>query len=272
LRAVADAGEGNVVTSELPDQAGAVRELVRTLRRRATSESRVADLQPLAWIPALVAGVLLLGDTLRRGSGSLVALLLMLLPGALAAQRPSPADRALAEGRAGLAARAYMRGAAGPARDTALYNAGTAALAAGDVAGARAALAEAAKSVDPVLRYRALYNLGTANLLAARQDSSNRAALLEDATTRLREALLLEPSSERAKWNLELALQWRPPPPQGGGSSQKEPPRTPPPPQKNDLSQSQAEQILGSMEREELETQLERQRRLQSVRKPGKDW
>lgn len=273
LRAVAEAAQGSIVASELPDQAGAVRELVGTLRRRATSESRTADLEPLAWIPALAAGLLLLGDTLRRGSGSLVALLLMLLPGGLAAQRPSPADRALAEGEAAAAARAFLRAATGRGRDTALYNAGTAALAAGDLEGARGALTEAAKSVDPVLRYRALYNLGTANLLAARRDTAKRAALLDEAAARLKEALLLEPASARAKWNLELALTPKPPPSGGGGQS-PQPPKTPPPPPQpqQDLSQSQAEQILGSMEREELETQLERQRRLQAVRKPGKDW
>jgi Ca-activated chloride channel family protein len=273
IRAVADAAGGSVVSSDLPDQAGAVQELVRTLRRRATAESRTADLAPLAWIPALLGALLLLGDTLRRGSGTLVALLLLLLPSVARAQRPSSADRALAAGDAMTAARRYLERAKGPARDTALYNAGTAALAAGDLEAARTALGEAAKSVDPMLRYRALYNLGTATLMAGRRDTARSQELMDQAAAHLREALLLQPASERAKWNLELAERQKPPPSSGGAQSPPPPKPTPAPPSKpNDLSQNQAEQILGSMEREELETQLQRQRRLQSVRRPGKDW
>jgi Ca-activated chloride channel family protein len=272
IRAVADAAGGSVVSSELPDQAGAVQELVRTLRRRATAESRTADLAPLAWIPALVAALILLGDTLRRGGGTLVALLLLLLPSVAWGQRPSSADRALASGDAVTAARRYLERAKGPARDTALYNAGTAALAAGDLDAARKTLGEAAKSVDPMLRYRALYNLGTATLLAGRRDTAKRQELMEQAATQLREALLLQPASERAKWNLELAERQKPPPSSGGGKSPPQQRKQAPQPPSNDLSKNQAEQILGSMEREELETQVQRQRRLQTVRRPGKDW
>jgi Ca-activated chloride channel family protein len=272
IRAMADAAGGSVVSSELPDQAGAVQELVRTMRRRATAESRTADLAPLGWIPALVGALLLLGDTLRRGSGALVALLLLLLPSVARAQRPSSADRALAAGDAMTAARRYLERAKGPARDTALYNAGTAALAAGDLEAARTALGEAAKSVDPMLRYRALYNLGTATLMAGRRDTARSQELMDQAAAHLREALLLQPASERAKWNLELAERQKPPPSSGGGQSPPPKPAPSPPSKPNDLSQNQAEQILGSMEREELETQLQRQRRLQSVRRPGKDW
>jgi len=188
------------------------------------------------------------------------------------AQRPSSADRALAAGDAMTAARRYLERAKGPARDTALYNAGTAALAAGDLEAARTALGEAAKSVDPMLRYRALYNLGTATLLAGRRDTAGRQELMDQAAAHLREALLLQPASERAKWNLELAERQKPPPSSGGGQSPPPKPAPSPPSKPNDLSQNQAEQILGSMEREELETQLQRQRRLQSVRRPGKDW
>jgi Ca-activated chloride channel family protein len=271
IRGVADAAGGSVVSSELPDQAGAVEALVRTLRRRATAETRTADLAPLAWIPILAGVLVLLGDTLRLG-GTLVGLLLLLLPAAAWGQRPSSGDRALASGDAGTAARRFLERAKGPARDTALYNAGTAALAAGDLESSRRLLVEAAKTVDPLLRYRALYNLGTANLLASRRDSAKGQELLGEAVSNLKEALLLEPGSERAKWNLELAERQQPPPSGGGGQSPPPPKQTPPQPRSGDLSRNQAEQILGSMEREELETQMDRQRRLQSVRRPGKDW
>ncbi|MFL5519543.1 MAG: hypothetical protein ACJ8B6_01305, partial [Gemmatimonadales bacterium] len=204
--------------------------------------------------------------------GTLVALLLLLLPTVAWGQRPSSADRALASGDAVTAARRYLERAKGPARDTALYNAGTAALAAGDLDAARKTLGEAAKSVDPMLRYRALYNLGTATLLAGRRDTAKRQELMEQAATHLREALLLQPASERAKWNLELAERQKPPPSSGGGKSPPQQQKQAPQPPSNDLSKNQAEQILGSMEREELETQVQRQRRLQTVRRPGKDW
>jgi tetratricopeptide (TPR) repeat protein len=191
---------------------------------------------------------------------------------------------AWAAGDAAAAAAAFLAEAGkGTARDTAFYNAGTAALEAGRLDVARGALAEAAKSLDPALRYRALYNLGLADLLAAEADTTREEEFLEDAVDRLRQALLLEPSSARAKWNLELADRRRPPPPSGGGGGgagtpppqgggQSEAQRAPETPRQG-LSQSQAEQILNSMERRERETRAEQQRRLQAGSAGGvKDW
>jgi len=59
----------------------------------------------------------------------------------------------------------------------------------GDPALARATLARAAASLDPELRFRALYNLGLLALLQSRADSANREALLADAERAYREAL-----------------------------------------------------------------------------------
>jgi hypothetical protein len=101
---------------------------------------------------------------------------------------------------------------------------------------------------------------------------------------RLRQALLLEPSSARAKWNLELADRRRPPPPTGGGGGgggtppptggggqRERPPRGEQP--RQGLSRSQAEQILNSMERRERQTRAEQQHRLQAGSAGGvKDW
>ena len=77
---------------------------------------------------------------------------------------------------------------------------------------ARGALAEAAKSLDPGLRYRALYNLGArgAARRAGRHGAPRRAARRRQPTA-CAQALLLQPASERAKWNLELAERRRPP-------------------------------------------------------------
>ena len=278
LRAIAEAASGSVVASELPDQAGAVRELVATLRRSASRESRTADLEPLAWVPILIAAILLLLDTWRQKAGALVGLLLMLTAAPASAQRPSPGERKLATGDTSAAASAFLKEARRASSDTALYDAGTAALAAGDIEAAHSALSLAAKSVDPGLRYRALYNLGVVSLMVARSDTAKREAMTQEAIDNLREALLLAPNSERAKWNLELAERMRPPPSGGGGGGQSGGPSRPQPqqakptPASGGLNRSQAEQILSSMEREELGTQMARQRRLRAPPPPGKDW
>jgi Ca-activated chloride channel family protein len=278
LSALAEAGDGTIVGADVPDQAGAVKALLATFKRSPSAETRVSDFLPRGWIPLLAAGVLLLLYTItRRGAALLVLAALAAPPGGAAAQRPSAGDRAMAAGRPGDAAAEYLEQAGeGAARDTAFYNAGAAALEAQRFDVARGALAEAAKSLDPGLRYRALYNLGVANLLAARADSSKREQLLAEASDRLREALLLEPASERAKWNLELAERLRPPPPPasggggggGGGGSQ----RPEPPPPASSVDQRQADQILNSMEREERATRAEQQRRTQGTASGVKDW
>ncbi len=285
LRAVVDAAEGTLVPSELPDQAGAVRDLVAAMKRSPTSEARTADLVPRAWIPALAAALLLLGYTVVRPGPALVGLAGLLLWRPLEAQRPTPGTRAMAAGDPARAAAEFLKETSSrSARDTAFYNAGTAALAAGRYEVARGALEQAAKSLDPDLRYRALYNLGVLGLLAAEADSTKRQELLNDAADRLREALRLQPASARAKWNLELAERRQPPPPSSGGGGGGKPPSggTPPPqppppsrpePQSQGLSQSQAEQILNSMERRERQTREEQQRRLQGKSAGGvKDW
>jgi Ca-activated chloride channel homolog len=283
LRAVVDAAEGTLVPNEAADQGGAVRDLVSAMKRSPTSATRTADLVPRAWIPGLVAALLLLAYTIARPGPALIGLAGLLVLGRSAeAQRPTAGGRALAAGDPTRAAAEFLKEAGtGRAKDTAFYNAGTAALQAGRLEVARGALVEAAKSLDPELRYRALYNLGLVDLLAARADTSRQEELLDDATDRLRQALLLEPSSARAKWNLELAERRRPPPPpQSGGGNAPPPPSggpkspepKPPQPEPRDLSQSQAEQILNSMERRERLTREEQQRRMAGSSGGVKDW
>jgi Ca-activated chloride channel family protein len=284
LRAVVEASEGSLVPSEVADQAGAVRDLVAAMKRSPTSETRTSDLVPRAWIPVLAAALLLLAYTLARPGPALVALAGLLLgAGRAQAQRPTEGSRALAAGNAERAASEFLKEAArGTARDTAFYNAGSAALDAGRLDVARGALSEAAKSVDPGIRYRALYNLGVVGLLAAEADTTRAEEFLDEAADRLRQALMLEPSSERAKWNLELATRRKPPPPPSGGGGGAAPQsgggggqnQQPPAESKSQgLTQSQAEQILNSMDRRERETKAEQQRRLQTGSAGGvKDW
>jgi len=287
LRALVDAAEGTLVPNELADQAGAVRDVVAAMKRSPTSNTRTNDLIPRAWIPVLAAGLLLLGYTIVRPGPALVSLAgLLLLSTSAGAQRPTAGSHAMAGGDPARAAAAFLQEAQGSARDTAFYNAGTAALDARRFEVARGALTEAAKSLDPDLRYRALYNLGVVGLLVAAADTTKRDELLDQAAERLREALLLQPSSARAKWNLELAERRRPPPaggggggggggkpPAGGGGGSQSPQPSRPENQDQGLSRTQAEQILNSMERRERETRADQQRRLKGSSADGvKDW
>jgi len=284
LRAVVDAAEGTLVPNELPDQAGAVRDVVAAMKRSPMSATRTTDLVPRAWIPVLAAVLLLLGYTLIRPGPALVCIGgLLLISSPIAAQRPTRGAAAMDAGDPAGAAAEFLKEAKGSSRDTSFYNAGTAALQARRYDVARGALTEAAKSLDPDLRYRALYNLGLLGLLEAAADTSKRDESLSQAADRLKEALLLQPSSARAKWNLELALRRQPPPPSGGGGGGGNPPSNgggagqaapnrPEPPSQG-LSRSQAEQILSSMERRERETRAEQQERLKGRSEGGvKDW
>ena len=284
LRMVVDAAEGTLVPNELPDQAGAVRDVVAAMKRSPTSETRSTDLVPRAWVPVLAAALLLLGYTLVRPGPALVGLAgLLLLPSAAAAQRSTAGARAMVAGDPAAAAAEFLKEAQRGGRDTAFYNAGTAALAAGRFDVARGALTQAAKSLDPDLRYRALYNLGLVGLLAAEADTTKRDELLSQAAERLREALLLQPASARAKWNLELAQRRQPPPagggggggnpPSGGGGGAPQPQPSQPESKDQELSRNQAEQILSSMERRERETRAQQQDRLKARSSGGvKDW
>ncbi|HVX88646.1 MAG TPA: VWA domain-containing protein [Gemmatimonadales bacterium] len=286
LERVADAAEAALVPADLPDQAGAVRDLVRGFRRAEGSETRTADLIPRAWIPMLIALLLLVLQPMVRKGASLVGILLCIglahLPaGPLVAQRPARGARALESGDARHAAQVWLERAGRGGGDTAWYDAGTAAIGAGEYDVARQALATAARALDPDLRYRALYNLGTLALRQATTDTAHREALLKEAEGHLREALLLRPDAARAKWNLELAVRRKappPPPPQGGGSPPPPPPSDngQPPPERprtegNALTPGQAEQILNSMEREERETRARHQRRSRDGGQE-KDW
>lgn len=293
LRAIADAAQGTIVAAELPDQARAVRDLVASYKRATATESRTERGRPRAWIPLLLAGLVVAAQTFTRRTAALIGVLWCIAP-ALAAQeqrsqRPrSAAEKAWDQGDPRAAAAAYLADLKiRQDDDTAWYNTGAAALAAGDPALARTSLARAATSVDPELRFRALYNLGLLALRQARADSANRENHLADADRAYREALLLKPFHVRAKWNLELVNRMRrsggqantptppPPPSPGDGGAAGQPP--PPPPQAGNagsgMSESQADQVLRSIGQEELRTRRDRTGRTRRAAAVGvKDW
>ena len=293
LTAVADAAQGTLVAAELPDQAGAVRDLVASYKRATATESRTQRGRPRAWIPLLLAIVALGMQTATRRTAALIALAVCVTVPAAAQQAAPPvpprprsaAEKAWDRGNAAQAALAYLAElAVRQDDDTAWYNAGTAALAAGDADAARASLARAAASLDPDVRFRALYNLGLLGLAQARADTGNREAHLADAERAYREALLLKPRHLAAKWNLELVTRLhrsspnrptpQPPPPQppaGGGGAQPDPARGMA--SGGGLNEAQADQVLRSIGQEELRTRRDRTgRNRRAVAAGVRDW
>jgi Ca-activated chloride channel family protein len=277
LRAVADAAEGILVPGDFPDQAGAVWKTLATLDRDPARGRRTEDLVPRAWLFALAAFAVLWVQAIRRNGPVLGGLLLALIVDRGEAQRPVPGGQRLAARDTTKAITAYLGAAkaqGGGGGDTSWYNGGSLALARGQFELAGEALGSAANSLDPTVRFQALYNLGLAALLESRRDTTRRTALEEEAARRLREALLLDPGSAAAKWNLELVSRRRPPPPPTSGGTQRD--RRPPPPAPSPsggLSPTEADQILRSVERTEQTVRNEQLRRRRiAASAAGKDW
>ncbi len=278
LQAVADGAHGVVIPSDAPDPAGEVRRVLDRLARAPAEDRSADDLIPRAWLFALAAALLLLAQALTRRSAALVAIALMAGVGSASAQRPSSGSRLLTRGDTARAREAFAAEAKQRGSDTAWFNAGTAALIAGDFVAAQDALERASLSLDPQLRQRALYNLGTTYLTRARRDSTQRDSLLRAATSRLQSALQLGPGDAEAKFNYELArrLTPPPPPPQGGGGGRGgagSQPAPPGPPSGGGMSQADAEQVLSAMERAERETRMAQARRQRrGSPRMGPDW
>jgi tetratricopeptide (TPR) repeat protein len=198
------------------------------------------------------------------------------------------AERAWDRGQLERARAAYAAELAAHQRDdTVWYNAGTAALAAGDRETARQDLTRAAASLAPDVRFRALYNLGLLALRDAQADTAHRDARLAEAERAYREALLLRPDHPAAKWNLEIAERRRSgggggkahsAGGAGGGGGSNESPsggggRSTGAGPQGGLSQTQAEQILKSIGQEEVRTRRDRTGRTHAAGEPGvKDW
>lgn len=280
LQLATDAAKGVFIPANAPDAVGDARRALARLNRAPAADRVAADLVPRAWIFALVALLVLLGHTLTRRTAALAALLLTVTASALQAQRPSAGNRLLLRGDTARARQAFIADARSLHTDTAWFNAGTSALIAGDWASAVVQLQAATLSLDPGLRQRALYNLGTANLMQSRRDSAQRDTLLADATRQLREALLLSPSDRNAKFNYELSRRLRPPPKQqsgSGGKSKPNPNQPPPPPPpaggRGGMTPDAAEQVLRAMERAERDTRQHQYARARRGAPPvGPDW
>ena len=286
LRAAVEAAEGTLVPSDLPDQAGAVRDLVASMKRSPSSETRTADLVPRVVDPrarrSAVAARLYAGASrpcARRHSpacarGRRLALGTATRPRERARSPPAirrAPPRSFSR-RPGVRPRAIPRSTMrGPRRSRPAASTWP-----------RGASTEAAKSLDPALRYRALYNLGLVGLLArpGRQHQARRAARRRGRPAAAGAAASAVVRARQVESRAHRAPAPPPPPQSGGGGGGTPPPSgAPPKPQKSEpppsqgLSTSQAEQILNSMDRRERQTREEQQRRMQNTQSGGvKDW
>lgn len=292
LRAAAQAAHGTFIDASQSDKATRVRAALASLRRQQRIASAGETKRPQYQWFLLPAVLLLALDSLlaerrgrRRGSHLVAAartaasvVLLASTAGCASRNGAVAADRAYNAREFPLAAALYRKLIDGGVRDQrTLYNYGTALVASDSLAPAAEALERAAESRDAELRYRALFNLGLAQLRRGLTAPPSQAdEPLDAALAAYKKVLLLRPDDLDAKWNYELALRKKQSGGGGGGGGQSRnapasQSRAPQP--SGGLAERQAEQLLGSAAREERNVQAKRQRQSRVEPPPGgKDW
>jgi Ca-activated chloride channel family protein len=291
LQAAAQAANGTFIPAEATDKAARIKAALTSLRRRArtteTGDNRTPRYQwfllpavLLLWLDTVLGGRR--GRRRRRAAAAETALAAGLVAAVTltgcASRQPA------AEAFAAYAAKDYHRAAtlfAAAAKDDPapgmMYDYGTALLADDSTSAAVEVLDRAAEKADDETRYRARFNSGLASLvpgLAAQGDSGS--ADLDRALASYKRVLLQRPADLDAKWNYELALRKKKQGGGGGGGGQSNSSPSPssqePKPQPT-AAQRQAEQLLGSAEREERDVQSRKQKQSRQEPPPGgKDW
>ena len=293
LRMAADAAHGTFIDAAATDKANRIRRALQTLRTTARNVESGRSGTPRFQLFLLPALLLVIYDTLgplrrravaqqtTRTAPLAAAGLVMLANGcALPGAQATRGATQFAGGQYARAAASYRQAIAdGDQRVEMLYNLGTALVAADSLDRALEPLERATLSEHEELRYRALFNLGLAQLKIGRAsasgaDSTRRA--LSTALELYKRVLLMRPGDRDAQWNYELALTELDQQSSGGQSqqqSEQEPqddPRQPPPPS---LGRDQAEQLLSSAARDEQEVQGRKQRESRpTTPRRGKDW
>ena len=298
LKAAADAAEGTFIEASATDKATRIRRALATLRTQSRATQAGQEQTPRFQLFLIPAFLLVLLDTFlaeRRGRrkglpaaaapATAALLMLMLFPATVLAGVTDDAAKAFRAKQYARAASLYREAIRkGDNSPQALYNLGTALLAADSLASATEPLDRAARSRDAELRYRALFNLGLAHLkqgLATSGDSAKPA--IDAALATYKKVLLMRPADGDAKWNYELALRKQKSGGGGGGggegntapqpepdpSAQQEQPQPRPAGQ---IGQQQAEQLLNSAAREEREVQGKKQKQNPVAPPGGKDW
>src|SRR3989441_3562047 len=99
LGAVADASQGTIVGAELPDQAGAGRDLVAAYKRAPAGETHTPRRRPPSRVPPVLPRALLFGQAMNRRTAALIGLALFVgvalaAPAQEARRPPTAAERA----------------------------------------------------------------------------------------------------------------------------------------------------------------------------------
>jgi Ca-activated chloride channel family protein len=294
LQAAAQAATGTFIPAEATDKAARIKSAIAKLRTGSRTMQTGDSLTPRYQIFLLPAILLLWLDTIlagrrgrrrRRAASAETAVAAALLATVLLTGC-APSHASL-DGVAAYKAKDYGRAVSlfnqvvqgGDRSPGALYNYGTALLAADSTGSAADVLDKAADKADPEIQYRARFNGGLAHLVrgrAAKGDSAS--AELKAALATYKRVLLQRPADADAKWNYELALEKQKSGGGGGGggggqssasSSSAQQEQKPQP----TLAQRQAEQLLGSAEREERDVQSKKQKQNKPEPPPGgKDW
>jgi Ca-activated chloride channel family protein len=294
LRAAATAAQGTFIDAAATDKATRIRRALQTLRATARQVEGGRNGTPryqLFLIPALL---LVIADTLGSlrqrkvapvaNTAPLAAAgLVMLVNGCSlpGAQVTRAADQFNGRQYA-RAATSYRRAIAdGDQRPEMLYNLGTALVAADSLDRSLEPLERATLAEREELRYRALFNLGLAQLKTGRagaRDADSTRRALATAVELYKRVLLMRPGDGDAQWNYELALTELNNQSSSGASQQQQEsqpdqqpdPAQPPPPS---LGRDQAEQLLSSAARDEQAVQGRKQRETRpTTQRRGKDW
>lgn len=172
---------------------------------------------------------------------------------------------------------AYRRALAVDRSPRAYYNLGTALVAADSFPAAADALERAVQgSTDAELRFRALYNLGLAQLQRGRRArGTDGDALLDASIATYKRALRSRGGDPDAAWNLELALRERNGGGGGGGGGggARRDRQSPPTPADDELEKRRAESVLDNAARDERDVLARRQRqRGRPQAAGGRDW
>jgi Ca-activated chloride channel family protein len=292
LSTIARVTEGLYVDPVTADRPGRVRTALRRLRQTErvynAGASPVQRYAMFLW-PAFVLLLLdaLLAEYARRGRSTVATVLLgglMVIPSRGHAQQGAADTDGLALYRQ----RKFMESAhvfrerarRGDASLRNQFNLGTALLEADSTVAATEVLERVVTiAPDADLRFRALFNLGLAQLRRARSATPMDAGPhFAAAVAAYKRALRTRTDDPDAKWNLELSIreQQRHAGGGGGGGGGQQPPPEPPPQsnsKQQELDRQRADAVLNSAARDERDVQSRRQRDgRRREASAGRDW
>jgi Ca-activated chloride channel family protein len=291
LQAAAAAAQGTFIPAESTDKAARIKSALARLRTKSRATLGGEDRTPRYQWFLLPAILLLWLDTILAGrkgrrrrevaaaeTAVAASILLVFLTACGGSKEAVDATAAYKAKDYRRAATLFAQAARAEKSPGALYNYGTALIAVESLPPAAELLDRAAERADDEVRYRSRFNSGYTHLvrgLAASGDSARPE--LDQALAGYKKVLIQRPIDLDAKWNYELALEKQKSGGGGGGGggsadASKSPAKNEPKPQPS-LAQRQAEQLLGSAEREEREVQSKKQQNNRPEPPPGgKDW